>query len=226
MCWHCWECRPRLRRKWIGHATRVWQSCNLHLGAVIVNMEAWPSFSRKLRKYGLNHFKVRLGTAQYGVIVGARANLDDLPFAINPITLKDAIKRFAGWVNSVQDGRGGNPVSSSRSWALPAQMPSGWQKIAVGPTTAQVRELAAATGVHFAERFIAGVEMTVCSGDTDSMDALCTALAELSPNFHPIKDGCEFKSDSDSIREGADNSRRNDPYFSSLCGPSNIELAT
>lgn len=196
MCWHCWECRPKLRRKWIGHATRILESCGRYTAAVIVNEDCWASFSRLLRSHDVRHFKVRLGTPQYGVIIASTVPVRELPFGSEPMHSDKAIKRFTGWVNSVQDGRGGNPVSSSRAWSLPADKPTGWTKIAVGPTAAQVRELAAAVDVHFSDRVLAGTDVVVCRGETAAMDALCTALAELAPNDSIPKRERGFNKDS------------------------------
>jgi len=204
MCWHCWECRPRLRRKWIGHATRVLETCGRYTGVVVVPVEYWDTFSRRLRNHGILHFKVRLGTPQYGIVIGSPVPIEDLPFSAEAMTADKAIKRFTGWVNSVQDGRGGNPVSSSRAWSLPEHKPGGWQKIAVGPTAAQVRELAAAVDVHFSERFLAGTDMIVCRGETAAMDALCTALAELNPKIHAFEGKSELNNVSAAVVTDSD----------------------
>jgi hypothetical protein len=196
MCWHCRECRPRLRRKWINHATHVLGTCGLHLGIVFVPLEKWASFSRRTRKYGLKHMKARLLARGYGVVLGSPVPFDEIPFEVEVVTVDKAVKRFTGWVNSIHDGRGGNPVSSSHAWSLPQHHPTGWTKIAVGPTPAQVQELATAMGVHFANRVINGIDMTICHGETTAMDALCDKLANSIRNHMP-SDKSEFNNDSD-----------------------------
>lgn len=200
MCWHCWECRKLLRRKWITHFTKVLEFCGLAIGVLTCPVDSWDSFSRNLRRLGIKHFKVKLRTAQYGVVIGSTVPIESLSlYAVTPMTAAAAIKRFTGWVNSIEDGRGGNPVSSSRSWCLPSDKPSGWQKIAVGPTVAELKAIAERTNVIFSERTINGTDMAVCRGETAAMDELCASLAELCPRIHssPRKIEFEFNNDSD-----------------------------
>jgi hypothetical protein len=175
-CWGCDECRPKQRRKWIANATRRIENCTTYLAWTECDPDHWDAFRRQLRRYGCDDFRVRFESGRFGVLFSTPVPPVMLPFTSRHLTKRDAIQKVTGWITSINSARGGNPVSSSRAWSLPARDLSDWDVVAIGPSPACVKALAAKLNLLCSERTIHGAEMVTCYGDTAAIDALCEGL--------------------------------------------------
>jgi hypothetical protein len=140
------------------------------------------------------YFRIRSGYEEHCAILFGYRSEDDLSFLCDDpcLTAEAAGDVFARYVNKINSSRGGNPISSSRSWALPSREHTGWDVVAVGPTQEEVRRTAELLGIATRVLSIGGEPMMVCHGETLSMDALCEALSNLSTT-----EVCSFNTDTD-----------------------------
>ena len=175
-CWGCDECRPKQRKKWIANATHRIENCTKYLAWTECDPGHWDAFRRQLRRYGCDDFRVRFESGRFGVLFSTPVPPVMLPFTSRHLTKRDAIQKITGWITSINSARGGNPVSSSRAWSLPARDLSDWDVVAIGPSPACVKALAAKLNLLCSERTIHGAEMITCYGDTAAIDALCEGL--------------------------------------------------
>jgi hypothetical protein len=143
------------------------------------------------------YFRIRTSYEEHCTILFGYRSEDDLSFLCDDpcLTAEVAGDVFARYVNKIIGSRGGNPVSSSRSWALPSREHTGWDVVAVGPTQEEVRRTAELLGIATRVLSIGGEPMMVCHGETLSMDALCEALSNLSETKNKtdtdMRDSCE-----------------------------------
>jgi len=179
MCWGCDECRPKLKKKWIWHATKVLGQGG-YLGALTVDPDEFASFARKLRCKGGKYLRVRISERGYAVIVGMPTNPVWWTFRATPLKSHQAVELFTKWVNEIQDSNDGNPISTSRAWSLPSRDHSDWDLIAIGPAPSAVRSAAFLALADFVERNIGGTTVAICSGETAKIDWLCDLIGSLS----------------------------------------------
>jgi len=181
--WECDECRPKLRAKWIKHAKKCFDAADVDQCRIVtVSLDSYPSFMKRVRRRRGLYFRVLQYDIQTVTIFlftkDARLSLLGVG-----VTIPRACSLFAAMVEKIQDSRGGNPISSSRCWALPPRdPPSGWDVVAIGPTPAQIKAAVAVVKTRgdsllkCADRVISGLKVTVCSGSMTEIDAVCGLL--------------------------------------------------
>lgn len=223
MCWKCGACRPKLQSKWISHVLGCFKECGTRLVVVAIPVDDFARFSRRLSRNGANYARVR---RELEYVLFVSTNNEAILACGVEVSLQRASELFTEMVMQIQDSSSGNPVSTSRKWSLPSKEHSGWDLVAVGPTPEQVRHAAkvaeCAEAIKCLDRTINGLTVTICSGPTLAVDRLCEMVAAMATN-HPKECSRQRYKNSDM---DCDVSGHNDPYFSSLYGPSNIELAT
>lgn len=180
-CWGCGECRPKLKEKWVRHAQKCFRECGRTLAYLFCGAEDVESISRWLRRHGCDYFRIRRQKDRYLFIFSC----DETPSMSARCSVSEACEAFTEKVNEIHGPSGGNPVSSSRSWALPQRNHSGWDTVAIGPTPAQVKAMAEETAVQCREKF----GMTICSGEMQVIDRLCAMIASSVPKYptRPVK---------------------------------------
>lgn len=175
MCWGCDECRPKLKKKWIWHATKVLQAEEKTLAYLFCSVDEVESVARSLRRRKCNYFRIRRKETRFLFIFSC----DQVPEMAARCSVRDACDAFAEKVNEIKDSSGGNPISSSRSWSLPSRDHSDWDLIAIGPAPSAVRSAAFLALADFVERNIGGTTVAICSGETDKIDRLCDLIGSL-----------------------------------------------
>jgi hypothetical protein len=134
----------------------------------------------------VDYFRVRTSASRCIIIFGCQADSDP-GLLFDYLSTDMACRLFERHVNDIQDSRGGNPISSSRSWALPSRENTGWDLVAVGPTPEQVKRTAELFKVACRTLTVAGEPMMVCHGDTLAVDGLCAAIEALAENSCTIE---------------------------------------
>ena len=193
LCWACDECRPKMRERWIQHGTRLLRECGKRIAVVTIGIESFDRFSRRLRRHNARYLRVRPDDQRYTLFVST--NDTDILNSGCEVRLLRAVELFTEMVNKITDSKGGNPISTSRAWALPSREHSDWDLIAVGPSPKAVRSAAFLVVMDCAERSIGGMQVTVCRGDTLQVDRLCELIGSLASG-NPIKGKCECKEES------------------------------
>ena len=177
--WGCDYCRQLLKDKWLNHiAETVEQDGRKQRGVMYCDVFSFPAVSRRIRRHDQDYFRVRYAWGEYFLLVVG----DELPPGATDCTSEEAIGRFAELVEQVKDSKDGNPLSSSRKFARPRKETSVYELVAIGPTPAQVRLVAALAAAKCVERTINTLTATVCTGSESVIMQLCGMIAALCPN--------------------------------------------
>jgi len=226
--WGCpYGCQDILKNKWIGHAEtilREYEAQGWVFGYARVAISAFASLTRQCRRCGIKVFRVHISKCEYGVVFGALpGKWRHLSCRLTTVTANGAGCMFRSWAMTPYLTAGSNPISSSRAWSLPRKSYDDYELVNVGARPETVRLLAAITKAQCQDRMINSLSATICTGASDVMDAFCDRLRAIGPYFssksHRKSNG--ENTDTESHREYEDV-----PYYRSIYGPSNVELAT
>lgn len=124
-CWGCDECREKLKQKWIQHAHECFWACKRRLAYLFCGADEVESMARYLRRHGCDYFRIRRRNDRY-LFLFSFSSFDTAPTMSSNCSAREAWNAFTDKVGEIQDSAGGNPISSSRSWALPKRSHSGW----------------------------------------------------------------------------------------------------
>jgi hypothetical protein len=131
---------------------------------VQVAWDDFARFARKLSRMKADYIRVR-ANGRYEVFVAT--NKPEQLCGMR-VEVSVAVEFYTKLVKKIVSSAGGNPISTSRKWALPARERSTWELIAEGPTPEQIRyavEVAdCGKTIKCLDRTINGLTVTICSG--------------------------------------------------------------